>query len=148
MKNLIPFIHPVMMWGALGLYVYTAYLGWQTRRIRSVNAETRKELIRNHVGLKHSKIGAVLLGLFILGGIIGLIATYLGTGKILTSPHGIIGLLMMVLIGITASLAPAMRRQAPWARIVHISIGITLLVLYLGQILSGGQIIQSIMNAA
>jgi hypothetical protein len=147
MQKLIPFIHPAIMWGTLGLYFYTAYLGWQSRRIRSVKAETREELNQSPVGFKHASMGAILLGLFIIGGSLGLIATYLSTGAVLSGAHGRIGVLMMVLIGATASLAPALRAGADWARTAHISIGITLLLLYVGEILSGGQIIQSIIKA-
>jgi hypothetical protein len=147
MQSLTPFIHPAMMWGALGLYFYTAYLGWQSRRIRSVKAETRKELIKSHVGFKHSKLGMVLLGLLIVGGSIGLISTYINTGAVLSGSHGIIGVLIMVLIGTTACLAPALRADVAWARTVHMSIGSILLLLYISQILSGGQIIQSILKA-
>jgi hypothetical protein len=91
----------------------------------------------------------VLLALFIIGVSIGLIATYLSTGSVLHEPHGRIGVLMMVLIGATACLAPSLHVGVAWARTAHMIIGITLtlLLLYLVMIPTGGEIIQSIMKA-
>ncbi|MCW5313292.1 DUF4079 family protein [Nostoc sp. KVJ3] len=143
MPKLISFLHPTLMWGVLGLYLYTAYLGWQSSRLKSVNAETRKELVRNKVGLKHYQVGSVLL---VLGSALGLTVTYINTGRVFNGTHGKIGILMMVLIALTASLAPFLQRGAAWARIGHISIGVVLLILYLCQIPTGGQIVQAILK--
>jgi hypothetical protein len=82
MPKLISFLHPTLMWGVLGLYLYTAYLGWQSSRLKSVNAETRKELVRNKVGLKHYQVSSVLLGLLVLGAALGLAVTYINVGKV------------------------------------------------------------------
>lgn len=147
MQNLIPLIHPAMMWGSLGLYFYIGYLGWQSRRIRFVKGEQRKELIQNHVGAKHAKIAPLLLGLFVIGGSIGAIVTYLHSGVFLGGLHGKIGALMMLLIIGTSCLAPMMKRGVPWARTVHGLIGAVLFLLYLVEIPSGMRIMQAILAA-
>jgi hypothetical protein len=148
MQNLISFIHPATMWGVLGLYCYTGYLGWRSRRIRSINAKTGKELVDNYMGFKHSQVGVILLGLLISGGSLGLIVTYINTKTILHGIHGKVGILMMILIALTVSLTPSVRRGENWARIGHISIGVILLLLYLMvEIPSGVQIVQSILKA-
>jgi len=137
-----------MMWGVLGLYFYTAYLGWRSRSIRSAHAKTGEELVSNHMGFKHAQVGVILLGLLILGGILGLIVTFINTKSVLHGIHGKVGILMMLLIVLTVSLTPSVRGGANWARIGHISIGVILLLLYLVvQIPSGVQIVQSIMKA-
>jgi hypothetical protein len=146
MPKLISFLHPTLMWGVLGLYLYTAYLGWQSSRLKSVNAETRKELVRNKVGLKHYQVSSVLLGLLVLGSALGLAVTYINVGTVFNETHGKIGMLMMVLIALAASLAPFLQRGAAWARISHVSIGIVLLILYLWEIPTGGEIVQAILK--
>lgn len=144
----MPLIHPAMMWGSVGLYLYVGYLGWQSRRIRFVKGETRKELIQNHVGAKHSKIAPVLLGLLLVGGGIGAIVSYQFTKVFLGGLHGQIGALMMLLIIGAASLAPMMRQGVVWARPAHAGIGILLLLLYLFEIPTGMQIVQGILKAS
>jgi hypothetical protein len=147
MQNILPFIHPALMWGAVGLYLYTAYLGWQSRRVRFVKGETRKELIQNHVGAKHAKVALLLLGLLLVGGGLGAYVSYQFTKVFLGGLHGQIGALMMLLIIGAASLAPVMRTGVAWARTVHAGIGMLLLLLYLFEIPSGMQIVQGILKA-
>ena len=148
MQNIIPFIHPALMWGAVGLYLYVGYLGWQSRRIRFVKGETRQELIQNHVGAKHAKVAPLLLGLLLVGGGIGAIVSYQFTKVLLGGLHGQIGALMILLIIGTASLAPMMQKGVAWARPAHAGIGILLLLLYLFEIPSGMQIVQGILKGS
>lgn len=148
LQNFVPLIHPALMWGVVGLYLYTAYLGWQSRRIRFVKGETRRELIQNHVGAKHAKVAPFFLGLLLVGGGMGEIVSYQHSGIFFHSLHGQIGALMMLLVIGTACLAPMLRKGVAWARTTHASIGVVLLLLFLFQIPSGMQIIQRILKAS
>jgi len=54
-------LHPLVMLGVLGTSLYTFYLGYQSRRLREVDSETRKELVRGRYGQRHYQTSAILL---------------------------------------------------------------------------------------
>jgi hypothetical protein len=60
-KPWLLFLHPIAMWLLFAATLYALYLGMQTRKTRSADAETRKELIKGKFGVRHHQIGAALL---------------------------------------------------------------------------------------
>ena len=52
-KTWSQFGHPLLMWVLLGLTVYALYSGWQIRRTRTVDKDTKKELIKKNFNVKH-----------------------------------------------------------------------------------------------
>jgi MFS family permease len=140
------FFHPVLMWVLLALTLYALYLGLQSRRIRSVDAETRKELIKGKFADRHHKIGALLLSLMVLGTVGGMGVTYLNNGKLFFGPHLIAGLGMAGLIAMSASLTPFMQKGQDWARYTHITLNVALVGLFGWQAVTGTQIVQRMID--
>ena len=144
MNNLLTFSHPVLMWGLLGLYCYTAYLGMRSRRNRDVTEEAKG---RGKFALTHHKIASIWLALMVFGTILGLTVTYINNGKLFFSPHLWVGLSMILLISIGAALVPFMQqRNAQVARKIHVVINLLVLLLFLFEALSGTVIVQGILN--
>ena len=54
-KTWSQFGHPILMWVLLGLTVYALYLGIQSRRTRTADKDTRKELIKQDFNNRHHK---------------------------------------------------------------------------------------------
>lgn len=54
-------VHPLVMLGVLGTSLYTFYLGYQSRRIREADSETRKQLVKGRYGQRHYQISSILL---------------------------------------------------------------------------------------
>lgn len=140
------FIHPALMWGLFALCLYAMYTGWQWRRTRSAEGETKKALIKGKFKIKHHEIGAIVLTLMVLGSIGGMGVTYLNNGKLFVGSHLIAGLSMTGLIAISASLTPLMQRGAEWARVTHIAINVTIVGLFGWQAISGIDIVQRILK--
>jgi hypothetical protein len=145
-KPWLNFFHPALMWILLGLSVYALYLGIQIRRIRSVDAETRKELVKGKFGAKHHQIGSILLSFMVLGSIGAMAVTYINNGKLFVGPHLLVGLGMTGMIAVSASLTPLMQKGVNWARYTHISLNVTLLGLFGWQALTGLEILQRIIS--
>ncbi len=145
-KSWSQFGHPLFMWVLLGLTVYALYLGLQSRKIRSADKETRKELVKKNVTQKHHQIGSILLALMVLGCLGGMAVTYINNGKLFVGPHLLAGLGMTGMIAVSASLVPYMQKGSDFARYTHISLNITLLGLFGWQAVSGMQILQKILE--
>lgn len=144
-KTWSQFGHPILMWVLLGLTVYAMYSGWQIRRIRSVDATTKKELIKQKFNDKHYQIGSICLALMILGTVGAMAVTYINNGKLFVGSHLLAGLSMTTMMGVSASLVPWMRKGNNIARYSHISLNITLLGLFGWQAVTGMQIVQKIL---
>ena len=145
-KPWLNFIHPILMWGLLVAALYALYLGWQVRRIRTADAETRKELVKKKVNVKHFQVGSALLAFMVIGSISAMAVTYINNGKLFLGPHLIVGLGMTGLIATSASLSPFMQKGQDWARYTHITLNIALVALFGGQAVTGMQIVQKIME--
>ena len=145
-KPWLNFFHPALMWILLGLSIYALYLGVQIRRIRSVDAETRKELVKGKFGDKHHKVGSILLSFMVLGSIGAMAVTYINNGKLFVGPHLLVGLGMTGMIAVSASLTPLMQKGANWARYTHIGLNVSLLGLFGWQAVSGLEILQRIIS--
>ena len=145
-KTWSQFGHPIFMWVLLGLTVYAMYLGFQIRKTRNADKETRKELIKKKFGERHHKMGSILLAFMILGSLGGMAGTYINNGKLFVGPHLLAGLGMTGMIAVSASLVPYMQKGNELARLTHISLNITLLGLFGWQAVSGMQIVQKILE--
>jgi hypothetical protein len=134
------------MWVLLGLSIYAMVLGFQARKIRSADAETRKELIKKEVKTKHYLVGSALLALMVMGTVGGMAVTYWNNGKLFVGPHLLVGLGMTTLIALSASLSPLMQKGNDLARMTHITLNITLIGLFGWQAVTGVEIVQRIIS--
>lgn len=145
---LAQFIHPLLMLGLFAYLLYTAYLGFQVRRTRNVEGETKKELLQGKYATRHYQSGAIVLAVMVTGAFGGIVSTYLGGGEIPASAHLFVGLGMTALIAIAAALVPLMQRGQSWARQIHVAINASLLFLFTWQTITGLQIIQELLTSA
>jgi len=145
-KVLISFTHPVVMLGTLLGAFYALYLGVQVRRSRYADKELKKELIKGRYNQRHYQIGALLLTLWIVGGLGGMAATYTLYHKLFVSSHLLLGLSSISLVAIAAALAPFMQQGKEWARLMHIVFTVTLVGLTLAQTATGLKIVQKMIN--
>lgn len=140
------FGHPLMMWLLFATAVYAMWLGFQSRQIRSAEKEKRQELIKKDVKGKHFILGSVLLSLMVLGTIGGMAVTYINNGKLFVGPHLLVGLAMTGLIAVAAALVPWMQKGNEVARVVHITLNISLIGLFGWQAVTGMDIVQKILS--
>lgn len=73
-------------------------------------------------------------------------STYLIAGEILAIPHLFVGLGMTALISVSTALIPLMQRGHVWARNMHISLNVTLLLLFSWQIVTGLSIVKELLS--
>lgn len=145
-KPWLNFIHPLLMWVMLAIAIYALYTGLKVRKLRSATGEEKKELVQGDFRTKHFKIGSLLLVGIVLGAIGGMSVTYINNGKLFVGPHLLVGLGMMGLVALSASLAPLMQRGKDWARYSHISLNIAVVGLFAWQAVSGINILQRILE--
>ncbi|NMG59167.1 DUF4079 domain-containing protein [Geitlerinema sp. P-1104] len=145
-KPWLNFIHPLLMWGMLAIAIYALYTGLKVRKLRSASGEEKKELVQGDFRSKHFKIGSLLLVGVVLGAIGGMSVTYINNGKLFVGPHLLVGLSMMGLVALSASLAPLMQRGKDWARYSHISLNIAVVGLFAWQAVTGMNIVQRILE--
>ncbi|PIG90988.1 DUF4079 domain-containing protein [Gloeocapsopsis sp. IPPAS B-1203] len=143
---LIQLVHPVLMLGLFAYLLYTAYLGFQVRRTRNAQGDSKKELIQGKYPVRHYQSGAIALALMVTGAVGGIIITYLSAGEIPVNAHLFVGLAMTALIAISAAFAPLMQRGNNWARYLHISINLCLLIFFSWQLITGLQIVQELLT--
>ncbi|ESA31958.1 hypothetical protein N836_28605 [Leptolyngbya sp. Heron Island J] len=143
---LTQFIHPLLMLGLFVYLLYTAYLGFQTRRTRNAEGDNKKALLQGKYATRHYQSGAIILAVMILGAFGGIVSTYLSAGEIPAIAHLFVGLGMTALIAIAAALVPLMQRGQLWARQIHIGANVTLLLLFSWQIFTGLEIVQELLT--
>lgn len=141
------FAHPLLMWVLLGLAGYAMVLGIKAKKTRTATAEDRKELIKGQFAKRHFQFGSIVLALMVLGCVGGMAVTYINNGKLFVSPHLLVGLGMLSLIALAASLSPLMQAGNLIARKVHVGLNMTLMTLFLWQAVSGMQIVNKILTA-
>lgn len=140
------FGHPAMMWVLFGLCVYAMYLGIQSRRTRTAEAEVRKELVKKKFNFKHHQIGSVLLAFMVLGTLGGMAVTYINNGKLFFGPHLLVGLGMTGIIAVSSAMVPYMQRGNEIARVTHIGLNTALVGLFGWQAISGMDIVTKIIG--
>jgi hypothetical protein len=142
------FVHPMLMWVLLGLMLYSGYLGYKASLIRKVSAEERKALVPLRYGQRHAQLGAVILGLTLLGAAGGLAATFVKNGKLILGPHLFVGMAVAGLVITTACLGPSLQKGKDWARGLHLAINGAVLLLFGWQAISGIAIVQKLLSSA
>jgi nitrate reductase gamma subunit len=139
------FLHPLLMWVLLGLSGYALVLGVKAKKTRTTaDAEERKELIKGRFGQRHFQIGSLVLAVIVLGSFGGMAVTYLNNGKLFVGPHLLVGIAMVSLIAVAASLSPLMQKGNLIARKAHVGLNMTVMTLFLWQALTGMQILNKI----
>lgn len=140
------FIHPLVMWVLFATAIYALSLGLKVRQTRNAEGDAKKKLIREHYNIRHYKIASVLLALLTLNAFLAMAVTYINQGKIFFGSHLIVGLLVVSLVVISASLSPFMQRGNMWARNFHYVINIGVLGLFGWQAVTGMQVVQKIIG--
>lgn len=140
------FIHPLLMLGLYAYLIYTAYLGFQIRRTRNAEGDIKKAMVKGKYSNRHFQSGATVLAVMSAGMFGGVISTYLIAGEILAIPHLFVGLGMTALISVSTALIPLMQRGHVWARNMHISLNVTLLLLFSWQIVTGLSIVKELLS--
>lgn len=166
----VSLVHPAIMFGLLGVSIYTGILGWNYRQARLIPAEVkelkgqlpsdeeqkeksplqgqikeleskRKQLLNGDPRGKHYLWSSLLLGMGITFGIIGPLNTYLRAGKLFPGPHLYAGGAVLVLWAIAAAMVPLMSRNNDTARNVHIGANVVSTGLFLWQVPTGIEIV-------
>jgi MFS family permease len=140
------FGHPILMWVLLVATLYAGYLGFQIRRTRNAEGETKKALLKGRFIIRHHQWGSILLTFMVLGSIGAMGITYINSGKLFVAPHLLVGLGMTGLIATSASLTPYMQKGHDWARYSHITLNLILVGLFAWQAVTGMQIVQNVIN--
>lgn len=140
------FGHPIMMWILFALSIYALYLGIKVKRTRQADKEQRKELIKGNFKERHHQVGSIFLALIVLGTVGGMAVTYINNGKLFVGPHLLAGLGMMVMVTISASLVPYMQKGNKFARLSHVGLNMTMLMIFAWQAFTGVQIVQKILS--
>ncbi|ONK58856.1 uncharacterized protein A4U43_C08F440 [Asparagus officinalis] len=158
----VALIHPVVM-GSLFVYtLYAGYLGWQWRRVRTIQDEInqlkkqvkppapaavpagtdeRKALLKGSFRDRHFNAGSILLGFGVLEAVGGGVNTWMRTGKLFPGPHLFAGAGITVLWALAAALVPAMQKGNETARNLHIALNAFNVLLFVCQIPTGFDIV-------
>ena len=142
------FVHPVLMWGLLGLMLYSGYLGFKASLIRKASPDDRRAMLLEHYGARHGRLGPVILAVTLLGAVGGMGVTFLKHGKLLIGPHLFVGLAVATLVILTASLGPSLQKGKDWARTLHVTTNGLVLALFGWQAISGIAIVQKLLSSA
>lgn len=140
------FIHPIAMSLLLATTIYAFYLGFKIRQGRTATGEAKKAIIKGRYNIKHYQIASLLLALLTMNAFLAMAVTYINTGKIFFGSHLIAGLVVVNLAVISASLSPFMQRGNMWARNVHFTLGIGIVVLFCWQAFTGTQVVQNLIS--
>jgi hypothetical protein len=173
----VSLVHPVIMFGLLGVSIYTGILGWNYRTARLIPAEVkglksqlpsdeeakaasplqsqikelegkRKDLLKGDPRAKHYLWSSLLLGLGGTFSIVGPLNTYLRTGKLFPGPHLYAGAAIVVFWSIAAAMVPLMSRNNDTARYVHIGANALTVALFVWQVPTGIEIVLKVFQFA
>ena len=138
----------------------SGYLGLQIRNLREINEKlkgmnsqdaeynnlvaTRKQIVALNPKDKHFSGGSNLLGIGVVASLFAVLDTYLGSGELFPDSHLFIGAFITGLWALAASLTPAMQKNNEIARVSHIAINSIILLLFIWQIGTGLEILQSV----
>ena len=129
-KELIPWLrlgHGVYNSLVILSFFYQARLGVVIRRARKANAPLPLTAIR-----RHRKLGPILATMGIIGFFIGLTVVTLGDRQYLDNwPHLFTGMTIALLLAATYHISRKIKGPAPSFRNMHLTLGITILCLYL-----------------
>lgn len=163
-------VHPVVMGGLLVYTLWTGYLGWQWRSVRTIQdeinvlkkdvkpaeegaapsptelkikelTEVRKNLLKGGFRDRHWNAGSILLAFGVFEAVGGCINTRFRTGKLFPGPHLFAGAGITVLWAFAAALVPAMQKGNETARSLHIGLNALNVILFLWQVPTGLEIV-------
>jgi hypothetical protein len=138
------FLHPLLMWALLALSGYGMFLGIKTKKTRTADAETRKQLIKGQYAKRHFLVGGLMLALMVLGTFGGMAVTYLNNGKLFVGPHLLVGIGMTCLVALAVALIPLIQQGNLIARKAHVGLNMLMMTLFLWQAVTGMQILNKI----
>ncbi len=138
------FLHPLLMWALLALSGYAMVLGIKTKKTRTADAETRKQLIKGQYAKRHFLVGGLMLALMVLGTFGGMAVTYLNNGKLFVGPHLLVGIGMTCLVALAVALIPLIQQGNLIARKAHVGLNMLMMTLFLWQAVTGMQILNKI----
>ena len=145
-KTWSQFGHPLMMWVLFGMAVYALYLGIKAKKTRQADKETRKELIKGNFKTRHHQVGSIFMAFIVLGTVGGMAVTYINNGKLFVGPHLLAGLGMMAMVAVSSSLVPYMQKGNEIARLGHVGLNMSMLLVFGWQAVTGMQIVQKIVS--
>lgn len=134
-------VHPAVMWLAVAGTLYTFWLGYQSSRIRQVDPETRKELIKARFTDRHFQTSSSLFALVSLATFGGMANTYNRAGKLFPGPHLYAGLGIVALMSVMTAFVPYMQKGKDWARNSHFATAFLVTGFFLWQAKSGMNIV-------
>ncbi|KAI5078354.1 hypothetical protein GOP47_0006025 [Adiantum capillus-veneris] len=163
-------VHPIVMGGLLVYTLWAGYLGWQWRRVRTVQdeinvlkkdvkpaeegappssaeskikelTEVRKALVKGGYRDRHYNAGSILLAFGVFESVGGCVNTWFRTGKLFPGPHLFAGAGITVLWALAAALVPAMQKGDETARSLHIALNTVNVLLFLWQVPTGLEIV-------
>eukprot|EP00177_Eucheuma_denticulatum_P001627 GFKZ01002924.1.p1 GENE.GFKZ01002924.1~~GFKZ01002924.1.p1 ORF type:complete len:246 (-),score=19.78 GFKZ01002924.1:593-1330(-) len=138
--------HPIAMWLIFGTVLYTFYLGFQSRRIRSAEPEQRKELVKGKFGQRHLQTSSALFAVMTLATFEGMANTYTRTGKLFPGPHLYAGLGLVALMSVMSAVVPYMQKGKDWARGAHFGMAFLCVGLFGWQAKSGMVIVGKLLG--
>jgi hypothetical protein len=138
--------HPTTMWLLLGTSLYAFYLGWQSRQIRSVDAERRKELVKSKVTQRHFTTASALFTIMTIATFSGMANTYARTGKLFPGPHLYAGLGLVAVMSVMSAMVPYMQQGKDWAKNVHFTLAFSAVALFGWQAKSGMAIVSKLLH--
>ncbi|KAH7280346.1 hypothetical protein KP509_37G062800 [Ceratopteris richardii] len=168
-------VHPIVMGGLLIYTLWAGYLGWQWRRVRTIQdeinvlkkdvkpaeegappspveskiqelTEERKKLLKGGYRDRHFNAGSILLAFGVLEAVGGCVNTWFRTGKLFPGPHLFAGAGITVLWALAASLVPAMQKGNETARSLHIALNTVNVLLFLWQVPTGWDIVLKVLQ--
>lgn len=139
-------VHPLTMWIVVGVTLYTFYLGYQVRQIRSVEPAKRKELVKAKVGERHFKTSSLLFAVVTLATFGGMANTYTRANKLFPGPHLYAGLGIIASMSVMASFVPYMQKGKDWARNSHFTVAFLVTGLFFWQAKSGMVIVGKLLG--
>jgi len=135
-------LHPAVMFAMFGGAVYTAYLGWQVRQIRTTDdKETKKRLVEKKPAQKHFANASAIMAITTFFTFEGMANTFNRAGKLFPGPHLYAGLGLVTTLTVLASLVPSMQKGNIKAREAHLAVGALCLGLFAWQAQTGLEIV-------
>lgn len=140
--------HPVVMWAIFASVLYTGWLGWQSRSIRSegISKEKKKELVSSKVSKRHFVLSASIMATMTLFTFEGMANTYTRTGKLFPGPHLYAGLGLVALMSGMSAFVPQMQSGKMWARNAHFALALPTVALFAWQANTGMVIVGKLLG--
>jgi len=145
-------LHPLLMWALFAGSVYTFYLGYQARTLRTTNdSDKKKQLAKARPGQKHFATSASIMAIMTVFTFEGMANTFNRAGKLFPGPHLYNGLGLVALMSVMAALVPQMQKPASSsassaARNAHFAMAFGALGLFAWQAKSGMDIVAKLLK--